>query len=74
MKSEEITEEIKIEKLERMQPIEFSIGEKIVHKVFGEGTVCESDGGYISVEFAVGKKKFLNPEETEGSLPDFVVS
>ncbi len=42
--------------------INIAVGDKVLHKTFGEGCVCESDDGYICVEFAAGKKKFLNPE------------
>lgn len=39
----------------------------VIHKTFGEGFVCETDGGVFCVEFAcVGKKKFLNPEAFYG--------
>jgi TPR repeat protein len=51
------------EKTMRESPINIAVGDKVLHKTFGEGCVCESDDGYICVEFAsVGQKKFLNPE------------
>ena len=46
----------------REPSIDVIVGESVSHKTFGDGTVCESDDGYICVEFTVGKKKFLNPE------------
>lgn len=46
----------------RADPINIIVGESVSHKTFGDGIVCESNDGYISVEFTVGKKKFLNPE------------
>ena len=47
----------------RESPINIAVGDKVLHKIFGEGYVCESEDGNILVEFAsVGKKKFLNPE------------
>ena len=49
-------------KPKRESPINIAVGDKVLHKTFGEGCVCESDDGYICVEFAIGKKKFLNPE------------
>ena len=51
------------EKPKREPPIDIAVGDTVLHKTFGEGCVCESDDGYICVEFAsVGQKKFLNPE------------
>ena len=51
------------EKPKREPPINIAVGDKVLHKTFGEGCVCESEDGYILVEFAsVGEKKFLNPE------------
>ena len=46
----------------REPPIDVIVGESVSHKTFGDGIVCESNDGYICVEFTVGKKKFLNPE------------
>jgi TPR repeat protein len=46
----------------REPPINIAVGDKVLHKTFGEGCVCESNDGYICVEFDIGKKKFLNPE------------
>ncbi len=46
----------------REPSIDVIVGESVSHKTFGDGIVCESNDGYICVEFTVGKKKFLNPE------------
>lgn len=43
--------------------ISVSIGEVLVHKSFGKGTVYEIDGNYIRIRFAsVGEKSFVNPD------------
>lgn len=55
-------EPIKKESPKREPSIDVIIGESVSHKIFGDGIVCESNDGYICVEFTVGKKKFLNPE------------
>jgi hypothetical protein len=46
----------------RELPIDIIVGENVTHKTLGDGIVRESNDGYICVEFAAGKKKFLNPE------------
>ena len=47
-------------------PIKISVGQKVLHKSFGEGTVCKSEGNRIVVNFkSVGDKTFLNPEAFE---------
>lgn len=46
----------------REPPIDIIVGESVIHKILGDGIVRESNDRYICVEFAVGKKKFLNPE------------
>lgn len=60
----EVKEEpIATEKPKRESPINIAVGDTVLHKTFGEGCVCESEDGYVLVEFAsVGQKKFLNPE------------
>lgn len=35
---------------------------KVVHKTFGEGTVTEHIGNYITVKFATAEKKFVYPD------------
>ena len=35
---------------------------KVVHKSFGEGTVTEHVGNYITVKFASVEKKFVYPK------------
>ena len=55
-------EPITKESSKREPPIDVIVGESVSHKTFGDGIVCESNDGYICVEFTVGKKKFLNPE------------
>ena len=55
-------EPITKESPKREPPIDVIVGESVSHKIFGDGIVCESNDGYICVEFTVGKKKFLNPE------------
>jgi hypothetical protein len=52
----------------REPPVEISVGEVVIHKSFGEGVVSEVIDGYIYVNFAVGNKKFLNPEAFHGGF------
>ena len=56
-------ESVAPEKPKREPPINIAVGDTVLHKTFGEGCVCESENGYILVEFVfAGQKKFLNPE------------
>ena len=41
---------------------------KVVHKTFGEGTVTEHIGNYITVKFASAEKKFVYPDAFERFL------
>ena len=41
---------------------------KVVHKSFGEGTVTEHVGNYITVKFASVEKKFVYPDAFERFL------
>ena len=41
---------------------------KVVHKSFGEGTVTEHVGNYITVKFASVEKKFVYPDAFENFL------
>lgn len=41
---------------------------KVVHKTFGEGTVTEQSGNYITVKFASAEKKFVYPDAFERFL------
>lgn len=41
---------------------------KVVHKTFGEGTVTEHIGKYITVKFANAEKKFVYPDAFENFL------
>ena len=41
---------------------------KVVHKTFGEGTVTEHIGNYITVKFAAAEKKFVYPDAFERFL------
>ena len=38
------------------------------HKAFGEGTIIENDGKYITVQFSAAKKKFVYPDIFEKFL------
>lgn len=41
------------------------IGLKVKHKVFGAGVITETDGNYITVEFAAKTSKFVYPDAFE---------
>ena len=44
-------------------PIPITVGETVIHKAFGKGTVSSVDGNYIIVKFPKdGEKKFGNPD------------
>ena len=43
-------------------------GIKVIHKVFGEGTVKALSGGYITVQFEIGEKQFTYPKAFDGFL------
>lgn len=50
-------------------PEDISVGDKIYHKSFGNGTVTETEDNKIAVEFeAVGKKTFVNPDAFIGGF------
>ncbi|MBR6051438.1 MAG: hypothetical protein IKP68_09610 [Clostridia bacterium] len=38
-----------------------AVGLKIEHRMFGSGTISSQQGGYITVSFPVGDKKFMLP-------------
>ncbi len=44
------------------------IGAKVVHKIFGEGTVKTLSEGYITVLFAIGENPFSHPKAFDGFL------
>lgn len=44
------------------------IGQKVSHKAFGEGTVTNHSGNYLTIEFKVGEKKFFYPDAFENFL------
>lgn len=45
------------------EPIPIAVGETVIHKAFGKGTVSSADGNYIIVQFPKdGEKKFGNPD------------
>ena len=44
------------------------IGQKVSHKAFGEGTVTNHSGNYLTIEFKVGEKKFSYPNAFENFL------
>lgn len=37
-------------------------GQKVLHKVFGEGIITNVEGNHITVSFPVGEKKFIYPD------------
>ena len=41
---------------------------KVMHKTFGEGTVTEHIGNYITVKFSSAEKKFVYPDAFERFL------
>jgi TPR repeat protein len=50
-------------------PEDISVGDKIYHKSFGNGTVTKAEDNKIAVEFeAVGKKTFVNPDAFIGGF------
>ena len=34
----------------------------VIHKAFGEGTIIEHSGNYLTVSFQMGDKKFIFPD------------
>jgi len=44
------------------------VGQKVSHKAFGEGTVTNHSGNYLTVDFKVGEKKFPYPDAFENFL------
>ena len=62
-----VSETVFVEDAKRKPPIQLTAGEIVTHRIFGDGCICEADGGVVCVEFpSVGKKKFLNPEAFSG--------
>jgi len=62
-----VNEIVFVEDAKHEPPIQLTAGEIVTHRIFGEGCICEADGGVVYVEFpSVGKKKFLNPEAFSG--------
>ena len=56
-------EVVKQEPKDRPAPIPITVGENVIHKAFGKGTVSSVDGNYILVQFPkAGEKKFGNPD------------
>lgn len=46
----------------KLVPIPIAVGETVIHKTFGKGTVSSVDGNYITVKFPTEEqKKFSNP-------------
>lgn len=52
----------RMSKIEEEKPVEIAVGDKVVHKKFGEGEVYLSDGNYLGVKFEVGEKMMHNPK------------
>lgn len=49
--------------------IEIAVGDKVIHKAFGEGTVTQINGSIIYVTFPTnGEKKFSNPVSFTGGF------
>ena len=58
----ELTGELEELLSERAAYDDFSaVGLKIEHRMFGSGTISSQQGGYITVSFPVGDKKFMLP-------------
>lgn len=58
-----------VSKVQPPVPIEIVVGEKVIHKSFGEGTVTQINGSIIHVVFSTqGEKKFLNPTSFTGGF------
>ena len=47
---------------------EVTIGMKVFHKVFKEGTVVKFDGKFVTVRFEIGEKKFQYPSGFTGGF------
>ena len=43
-------------------------GSIVKHKSFGQGTVIEFDGHYLTIEFPIGEKKFVYPDSFDTYL------
>ena len=38
------------------------VGQVVIHKVFGKGTIIRVRGNYIDVAFSIGEKSFIYPD------------
>lgn len=47
---------------------EVTVGMKVFHKVFKDGTVVKFDGKFVTVRFDMGEKKFLYPDGFVGGF------
>ena len=58
-----------IPKVQLPVPIEIVVGEKVIHKAFGEGMVTQINGSIVHVNFPTqGEKKFSNPTSFTGGF------
>lgn len=50
-------------------PVDVRVGEKVLHKTFGEGCIIDVSGKYMKIEFEkVGIKSFINPSAFDGGF------
>ncbi len=50
-------------KIEKPKPYDVSIGDVLIHRTFGEGTVISTNGTIIKISFdSAGEKGFVNPD------------
>ena len=69
VKNSEQPTNVAYEKSVPKSPINVSIGTKVLHKSFGEGTVCKTEENHIVIKFKnVGDKTFQNPEAFENEF------
>lgn len=47
---------------------EVTVGMKVFHKVFKDGTVVKFDGKFVTVKFIMGEKKFMHPAGFTGGF------
>ena len=49
--------------VQNLMPLKVKVGENLWHKVWGNGTVLETNGKYIKINFSsAGERTFLNPD------------